>query len=330
MWSVAVTADGATAVSGGFDGTVRVWDLATGPRAGGAHRPRQWVRSVAVTADGARAVSGGGTARCGCGTWPPDRRPANAHRPRRPGVGGGGQLRTGRGRSPAAMDGTVRVWDLAAGRDAGVARPATTAVCGRWRSPRTGARAVTGGEDGTVRVWDLATGTGAASSPATTAACGAVAVTADGRAAVSGGGDGTVRVWDLAAGPPRSGAHRPRRPVWCGGGHRGRAGRGQRRLRRHGAGVGPGRRTAEQAELTGHDGGVWRWRSPRTGPGAVTGGVDRTVRVWDLANGKEIARWTGDYAVECIALSGQPFKIAVGQRRGQPYLLELRGRENTI
>lgn len=30
VWAVAVTADGTTAVSGGADGTVRVWDLASG------------------------------------------------------------------------------------------------------------------------------------------------------------------------------------------------------------------------------------------------------------------------------------------------------------
>ena len=66
------------------------------------------------------------------------------------------------------------------------------------------------------------------------------------------------------------------------------------------------------------------------GTRAVSGGYDGTVRVWDLTAGREVARWTGDDAViACTALSGPPFKIAVGQRRGQPYLLELRGPENT-
>jgi hypothetical protein len=71
---------------------------------------------------------------------------------------------------------------------------------------------------------------------------------------------------------------------------------------------------------------LWAVAVSADGARAVSGG---TVRVWDLAAGTEVARWTGDYPIiACTPLSGQPFKIAVGQRQGQPYLLELRGQEN--
>ena len=59
VYAVAVSGDGRTAVSGGRDGTVRVWDLA------GAAAPRVLtghagpVQAVAVSADGRTAVSGG-------------------------------------------------------------------------------------------------------------------------------------------------------------------------------------------------------------------------------------------------------------------------------
>jgi hypothetical protein len=55
--SVAVTADGATAVSGGY--TVRVWDLATGHQRAELTGHDGGVLSVAVTADGATVVSSG-------------------------------------------------------------------------------------------------------------------------------------------------------------------------------------------------------------------------------------------------------------------------------
>jgi len=55
---VAVTADGTTALSGGGDGTVRVWDLATG-QLRATLTGHISVSSVAVTPDGTTAVSGG-------------------------------------------------------------------------------------------------------------------------------------------------------------------------------------------------------------------------------------------------------------------------------
>src|ERR1700716_2600415 len=57
--SVAVTPDGTRIVSGSWDRTIRVWDLATGAPLGEAltgHTHR--VSSVAVTPDGTRIVSG--------------------------------------------------------------------------------------------------------------------------------------------------------------------------------------------------------------------------------------------------------------------------------
>ncbi len=68
LTGVAVSADGRTAVSGGADRAVRVWDLAraAAPRMLTGHGGP--VYAVAVSADGRTAVSGATTGRCGCGT----------------------------------------------------------------------------------------------------------------------------------------------------------------------------------------------------------------------------------------------------------------------
>ena len=112
-------------VSGSDDGTVRVWDAATGTPVGApltGHTGPVW--SVAVgRVDGRdshrlrqRRRDGAGVGR---GHRHPDRRTVD--RPHRPGVGGGG----GAASTAATVivsgsdDGTVRVWDAATGTPIG-------------------------------------------------------------------------------------------------------------------------------------------------------------------------------------------------------------------
>ena len=266
-YAVAVSADGRTAVSGGDDGTVRVWDLA------GTAAPR------VLTGHDRRVLRGGGQRgradrgqrrrrRHGAGVGPGrDRRAAGAHRPRRPVSRRWRSARTGGPRSAAAA--TARcgcgTWPGPPRRGCS---PATTAGVHAVAVSADGRTAVSGGgDDGTVRVWDLA---GTAAPRVLTGHDGGVsgvAVSADGRTAVSGGGDGTVRVWDLAgtAAPRVLTGHAG--PVSRGGGQRGRADRGQRRRRRHGAGVGPGRDRraagAHRPRRLGPRGGGQRGRADR-------------------------------------------------------------------
>jgi WD40 repeat protein len=154
----------------------------------------------------------------------------------------------------SSKDATVRVWDLATGRQVGepltgharsVLGVATAVVDGR-------PVAVTGSKDATVRVWDLATGR-QVGGPLTGHTSGVRAVATavlDGRpVAVTGSKDATVRVWDLAT----------------------------------------GRQVGEP--LTGHTSGV---RAVATAvvdgrPVAVTGSWDGEVRMWSLATGE----WVG-------------------------------------
>ena len=160
-------------VSGGGDGTVRVWRLADGTPVGEPLAGHDGtVTAVAAVAAGR------------CRTAP-------------------------RSSSAAASDGTVRVWRLADGTPVG---EPLTGHDGAVNAVAVGALPdgtpviVSGGADGTVRVWRLADGT-PVGEPLTghDGAVSAVAVGAlpDGTPViVSGGDDGTVRVWRLADGTP--------------------------------------------------------------------------------------------------------------------------------
>ena len=123
--AVAVSADGRRAVSGGSDGTVRVWDLATGKQIASAsqrlrHRfARSTRRRMPCPFRSARTAAARSpaatTGRCGCGTLPPVPQVHTLTGHDGGVAGGGGQRGTAAVRSPAAYDGTVRVWDLGSG-----------------------------------------------------------------------------------------------------------------------------------------------------------------------------------------------------------------------
>jgi WD40 repeat protein len=347
------------ALSGGTDGTVRVWDLASGTQRGQPLTGHNgWVAAVAFgELDGRSiALSGGrdGTVR----VWD---LPSGTQR---------GEPLTGYdevwsvafgeldGR-PAALsggrDGTVRVWDLASGTQRG---EPLTGHHGGVRAVAFGQLdgqpiALSASSEGTVLVWDLALGTQrrepltGPDGTAETVSYGLL----DGRpTALSGSNDGTVVVWDLASGTQRGeplGGHvffvatvafgvlDGQAIALSGGGRDGTV-----RVWNLVSGTQLG------GPLTGHNGGV---RAVAFGeldgrPIALSGGVDGTVRVWDLASGTHHSEplagddvWTGAVAFGeldsgPIALSGgvdgtvRVWDLASGTQRGEP----LTGHEDSV
>ena len=55
--SVAFSSDGTQVVSGSYDNTVRIWDVATGDIAHILRGHQDWVTSVAYSHDGSQVVS---------------------------------------------------------------------------------------------------------------------------------------------------------------------------------------------------------------------------------------------------------------------------------
>jgi WD40 repeat protein len=76
-----------------------------------------------------------------------------------------------------------------------------------------------------------------------------------------------------------------------------------------------------QRVLTGRDGTVNAVAVSADGRIVVSGGFDRTVRVWDLADDREQARWMADAGILAVAVN-TAITLA-GDRAGQVHALRL-------
>jgi WD40 repeat protein len=291
--AVAVTADGTLAVSGSDDGTVRVWNLATGRVQAKLPGHDRRVLAVAVTADGTLAVSGSddGTVRVWNLASGRVQAKLTGHKL---GVWSVAVTPDGTRAVSGGQDNTVRVWDLATGREKAKLTGHSEMVFS-VAVTADGTLAVSGSQDNTMRVWNLTTGREQAKfTDRFDGWVSAVAITADGRLAVSCGG-GLMRVWDLATESTLSTFEGPYVPITpvnsiVISADETLAVRGMEDGTVQVWNLTTGR---EQAKLTGHDASVTSVSVTVDGTRAVSGSYDGTVRVWNLAADREHAQLTG-------------------------------------
>jgi WD40 repeat protein len=301
VYALAVTADRRLALSGSLNGSVTVWDLATGADCLTLRGHGDWVCALAVTPDGRLAVSGSldGTVK----VWDLASGAARFTL-----LGHGREVYAlatapdGRLALSGSDDGTVTVWDLATGTERLALRGHARAVCALAVTP-DGRMALSGSGDGTVRVWDLATGTERLPLHAHGAWVYAVAVTPDGRRVLSASEDGTVAVWDLATRAQCLTLRGHGRAVYAlavtPDGRQVLTGSGDTTVKTWDLATGVDRLT-----LRGHDDSVRALAVTADGRLALSGSGDGTVKIWDLATLLEGSPLPGhDTSVHALAVT---------------------------
>jgi WD40 repeat protein/serine/threonine protein kinase len=331
--AVALARNQRSALSGGQDGTVRLWDLRTGQCLHTLAGQAGQVRAVTLLPGGRHAVSAGGDAHVGghrdytLRVW--DLRTgrcvrilAGHERPvtalaLRPGT---------RQVLSASADGTLRLWDLKSGevvRTLQADPQGLRVAC--WAGPRL---ILVGGESRALKLWQVDTGRCLLTLGGQHEVQ-ALAVTADGRQAVSGG-HREVKVWRL--GPDLASPIRLSRVVASEQAQQasqvyvqsltqarqalaqGELATAARRVRQARTQPGYNRRPEaldlwgelylrlrrkslnaawEEKTLTGHRASVTAARLSSDGSLAVSGSIDRTLRLWTVPEGESLRTFKG-------------------------------------
>jgi GTPase SAR1 family protein len=200
VYSVAFDLGGRTLASGGDDGTVRLWEPATGQLVRTLEGHRGFIHSVAFDPAGGLLASGGddGTVRL----WEPATgqlvRTLEGHRRSIHSVAfdpAGSLLASG------SRDGTVRLWEPATAQLVRTLEGRQGRVYSVAFDP-AGSLLASGTRDGTVRLWVPASGELVRTLEGHTSFVHIVAFSVDGRLLASKSGDGTVRLWSCETWEP--------------------------------------------------------------------------------------------------------------------------------
>lgn len=195
--AVTFSADGATVVSGGIDGTLRLWDAASGAELSRPGSAKHRVSCLAVVPTTGHILAGQGvTVRA---YDPQQRRELFRLAGHNDAVRCLAVSADGRRALSGGDDRTVRLWDLDRGREIERFAKHRAGVTGVVFAP-DGRHYLSCSHDQTLRLWELPGGREIRSFPVPRGSVLCLALSADGQQLFSGHFDTTLRLWDVASG----------------------------------------------------------------------------------------------------------------------------------
>jgi WD40 repeat protein len=281
VYSVAFSPDGARALSGSFDHTLKLWDVRTGSLLRTFEGHTDWVQSVAFSPDGREVLSGSKdkTIKLWNAATGQVERAFSGHTE---GVSSVAFSPDGTQVLSGAADTTLRLWDASTGENIRTFQGQLGPIRAVAFS-HDGSRLLSGSEDGSVKVWDAASGKllntfqALASDSIYT-----VAFSPDNSRILAGDQGGVIYVWDVMTG-------RLLFKFW-------------------------GRTSADRAPFTTFVSSVDF--SP-DGSRILSGGADGTLKVWEATTGNLLQQFEGHSQwVHSVKYSPDGTRILSGSKDG--------------
>jgi WD40 repeat protein len=279
VWSVAISANGQTLVSGSGDRTIKMWNVNTGQLLHTFQGHSARVFSTAISPDEKILVSGSGDGIIKVWNLRTRQllRTLTGHSKE---VWSVAISANGQTLVSGSADKTVKIWDLNTGQLLHTLTGNAGYVLSVLVSP-DGKTLIHGScqEDNSIKVWDLQTGQLLRTLKGHSIAVNSLAISADGQTLVSGGTDKVVKIWDLNTGQL---LHTFTGPS----------------LKVNSVAISADRQTLASGSsdrtiklwnphtkqliciLTGHSKEVWSVAVSRDGQTLVSGSGDQTIKVW--------------------------------------------------
>ena len=195
--SVSFSPDGAILASGAWNGTVKLWDVATGEPIATLQGHEGRVSSVSFSPDGATLASGAGDDTVKL--WDVASREIIATlQGQASGVTSVSFSPDGATLASASWNGTVELWDVASREIVATLQGQATEVLSVSFSP-DGTTLASASWDGMVRLWDVASREIITTLEGHTAWVLSVSFSPDGATLASASGNGTILLWDVAS-----------------------------------------------------------------------------------------------------------------------------------
>lgn len=213
VWAVDIAPNGKLVATAGYDGLVKIWDLASRKLRFDLKKHTGWVRSLAFAPDGSRLATAGedGTVVL----WSvQDGKPVATVKAHEGPVTAVAFSPDGKTLASGGGDKLVKLWNPGDGKE-------TAALSGHQDTVWTvsfspdGGQLVTAGADRTVRLWEVSSGKSLATLTGHRDWVTSAAFHPAGSRVVSGSLDGSVKLWDVAARREQEGPKALNSSVWC-------------------------------------------------------------------------------------------------------------------